>query len=113
MKSKEKRRTNSLRINSDKLIGGQIGHIGYFWEAVDVPDEIIEQYSAYCKECGAVLSVVDKKFEYGIQEINIPVTRPIIKDHRYYVKVCKCGCHNRFFEPIKKGGSRIIFGMSA
>ena len=112
IKLEVKRRTNSLRSKSDKLIGGQVGHLGYCREAVDVPDEIIDQHSAYCKECGAILSESEKMFEYSIQEINIPVIRPVVKEHRYYARVCKCGCHNRSYEQRKRGGSRIVFGKS-
>ena len=77
MESEVKRRASSLRPKSDKLIGGQIGHMGYSREVVDVPDASIDQYSDYCKECGEVLSESEKTFEYSIQEIDIPVVLPI------------------------------------
>ena len=112
IKSEVKRRTNSLRSKSDKLIGGQVGHLGYCRETVDVPDEIIDQHSDYCKECGAILSESEKMLEYSIQEIDIPVIRPVVKEHRYYARVCKCGCRNRSYEQRKRGGSRIVFGKS-
>lgn len=112
MKSEVKRRTSSLRPKSDRLVGGQIGHTGYTRETVDVPDEIIDLESAYCMECGASLSETKRTFEYAIQEIDIPAISPIIKEHRHYAKVCTCGCHNRSYEPRKRGGSSIFFGKN-
>lgn len=112
LKSEVKRRTNSLRPKSDRLVGGQMGHAGCTRETVDTPDEIIELHSDYCRECGANLSDADRKFEYAIQEIDIPIISPIIKEHRHYAEVCTCGCHNRSYQPRKRGGSNIIFGKS-
>jgi len=110
LKSEVIRRTSSLRPKSDKLVGGQVGHTGCTRERVDIPDEIVDQHCAYCHECGAELCVAEKVFEYAIQEIDIPSIQPIIREHRHYAKICKCGCHNRSYAPRKRGGSNIVFG---
>ena len=55
---------------------------------------------------------MDRTLEYAVQEIDIPVISPIIKEHRHYAKVCTCGCHNRSYTPRKRGGSRIFFGKN-
>ncbi len=112
LNSEVKRRTTSLRPKSDRLIGGQIGHVGCTRETVDTPDEIIDLNSSYCVACGANLYETEKTFEYAIQEIDIPIITPIIKEHRHYAKVCKCGCRNRSYEPRKRGGSSIVFGKN-
>lgn len=112
MKSEVKRRTSSLRPKSDRLAGGQMGHVGCTRQTVNTPDQIIDLQSEYCMECGANLSGAEREFEYAIQEIDIPAISPIIKEHRHYAKVCTCGCHNRSYEPRKRGGSSITFGKS-
>jgi transposase len=110
IKSEVKRRTSSLRPKSNRMAGGQVGHSGCTRETADAPDEAIDLQSDYCRECGADLSEAGGTFEYAIQEIDIPVIQPIVREYRHYAKVCKCGCHNRSYEPRKRGGSRIVFG---
>jgi len=112
MKSEVKRRTSSLRPKSDRLAGGQMGHVGCTRQMVNTPDEIIDLQSEYCMECGTNLSEVEREFEYAIQEIDTPAISPVIKERRHYAKVCTCGCHNRSYEPGKRAGNSIIFGKS-
>ncbi|MFT4073845.1 MAG: IS66 family transposase [Dysgonamonadaceae bacterium] len=112
MKCEVVRRTSSLRPKSDKSVGGQVGHMGFTRQTVDVADEITDQHSDYCNECGAELSGAENVFEYALQEIDIPVIRPVIKEHRHYAKMCKCGYLNRSYEPRKRGGSSIVFGKN-
>lgn len=112
MKSEAKRRTQSLREKSNNPIGGQSGHKGCTREVVDNPDMIIEHHSDYCTECGADLSSSESVLDYATQEIDIPVIEPVIREHRHYTKVCRCGCKNRSFSPRSRGGNAIVFGKN-
>jgi len=55
---------------------------------------------------------VEATLEYTIQEVEMPLITPIIKEHRHSAKVCSCGCHNRPYDPKKRGKNDIIFGKN-
>lgn len=112
MKSEAKRRTQSLRKKSNNPIGGQFGHKRCTREVVDNPDMIIEHHSDYCTECYTDLSSPEFVLDYEIQEIDIPVIEPVIREHRHYTKVYRCGCRNRSFSPRSRGGNAIVFGKN-
>lgn len=106
------RRTKSLREKSNKPVGGQKGHEGTTRKVVEVPDEIENVSSQYCRECGRDLSDIEGELDYTTQEIDLPPIMPIYREHRFYKKICTCGCCNRDYAPRKKGGNAIIFGKN-
>ena len=75
IKSEIERRTKSLREKSDKPVGGQKGHEGTTLKIVDIPDEIEEVKSLYCKNCGRDLSEITPELERASQEIDLPQVR--------------------------------------
>ena len=112
IKSEVVRRTSSLREKSDKPVGGQVGHAGVTRQAEDSPEEIIDHFSTYCSTCGADLSPSERVLEYTRQEVDVPWVEPVIREHRYYTRICKCGCRNRGYESRKPGGNKIVFGKN-
>lgn len=110
VKSEVIRRTKSLRVKSNKPIGGQPGHEGHTRKMIDTPNEIITHASDYCMRCGKDISDIEAYLEYVTQEIELPVITPVVKEHRHFVKVCSCGCHNRPYAERKRGGNDITFG---
>ena len=112
MKSETKRRPQSLRDKSNNPVGGQLGHEGCPREVVDNPGEIVNHQSNYCTACGADLSSSERVLDYTTQEIDIPQIEPVIREHRHYVKVCSCGCKNRLYAPLGRGGNAVVFGKN-
>ena len=112
IKAEIERRTRSLRKKSDKPVGGQTGHEGTTRKMVDTPDEIEEVSSRYCRECGRDLSEIEGELDYVMQEVDLPVIRPIYRERRFYKKVCSCGCCNRDYAPRKRGGNAVTFGRN-
>lgn len=101
-----------MREKSNNPIGGQLGHKGFTREVVDNLDMIIDHHSDYCIECGSDLSSSESVLDYMTQEIDIPLIESIIREHRHYTKVCRCGCKNRSFGPHNRGGNAIVFGKN-
>ena len=112
IKAEMERRTKSLRVKSDKPVGGQIGHEGTTRKMVDTPDEIEEVSSQYCRECGRDLSEIEGVLDYVTQEVDLPVIRPVYRERRFYKKVCSCGCCNRDYAPRRRGGNAVTFGKN-
>lgn len=85
------RRTRSLRKESNKSIGGQVGHKGSTLRTTQTPDKIEEYFPDVCKHCGSNLSEATAKYVGSRQIIDIPPIYPIITEHRVYSKQCTCG----------------------
>jgi transposase len=112
MKSEAERRTQSLRRKSDKPVGGQKGHEGTTRGKTENVDEIVNHASNYCSCCGHDLSAIEPVLEYSTQEIDMPLPKPVIIEHRHYARVCTCGHHNRSQAPGKRGGNVVTFGKN-
>jgi hypothetical protein len=104
------RRTKSLRLKSDRSVGGQKGHPGSTRKLVEHPDETESVMAEVCSGCGNPLSELEGVLEYVSQEIDLPAIHPICRERRFYRKVCTCGCTNRIHEPRGKGGNSVTFG---
>ena len=94
MKDEVIRRTRSLRKPSGKKLGGQKGHDGHKLSCSFVPDEIIDEVANYCTRCAESLSDAERVLDYVTQVISIPELKPVIKEIRHYVMVCK-NCDER------------------
>lgn len=96
MKDEIVRRTKTLRKPSGKKPGGQEGHNGHKLSCVDTPDEIIDDVPDYCTNCGETLADAERILDYVTQKVSIPELKPVVKEIRHYVMVCKnCGEHIR------------------
>lgn len=108
IKSKVIRRTISLREKSDRLPGGQLGHTGTTRTKIDNPDIIDVHVSSFCFKCGVDLSSVESVLKYTTQEIDLPIIKPIVTEHRHYSRTCSCGSEN-LSEPPKGKGNNSVF----
>lgn len=86
IKTEAIRRTKYLSEKSDRPVGGQRGHEGHSRKMVDAPDEVIENFSHYCQQCGSDIYAVKGSLEYTTQEIDIPLIVPIIREYRHFAK---------------------------
>ena len=92
MKDEIVRRTKTLRKPSGKKPGGQEGHKGHKLSCVDTPDEVIDDVPDYCTNCGETLADAERILDYVTQKVSIPELKPVVKEIRHYVMVCKnCG----------------------
>lgn len=112
IKLEVERRTKPLREKSDRKIGGQPCHEGTTRTKVDLPDEIEDVSSMFCRDCGRDLSDVEGELDYITQEVDLPPITPVYRERRFYKKVCTCGCCNRDYAPRKRGGNVITFGKN-
>ena len=83
----------NLREKSGKKSGGQPGHKGSTLKMSEMPDEIVEHISRYCKHCGEEFnSETDFKLHKRKQEIIIPLIKPKTVEHQSFICTCsKCG----------------------
>ncbi|MBW6481077.1 MAG: IS66 family transposase [Bacteroidales bacterium] len=79
----------SLRKQSNRKTGGQIGHEGTTLHMKEIPDEIVEYRPDYCNQCGAILNSEEYKMVSRKQEIVLPPVVPKYIEHRSYT--CTCG----------------------
>lgn len=86
-----KKKTKSLRIKSDKKVGGQIGHEGKTLDVKADPDEILTYSVENCDICGTALKDVGVERIIIRQVIDIPDIKVKVVEHRAEVKKCpKC-----------------------
>lgn len=85
------KKTQSLKENSDKKVGGQSGHKGHSLKMVSNPDSVIKHEPSYCNCCGNDLSCVASKFIDRRQVFDIPEIKPIVTEYQLFEKQCTCG----------------------
>lgn len=86
-----KKKTKSLRVKSEKKVGGQLGHEGKALELSENPDEILNHTVETCDICGTDLKNVATDRVIIRQVIDIPDVKVKIIEHRAEVKKCpKC-----------------------
>ena len=111
MKAEIVRRTKTLRKPSGKKSGGQVGHKGCKLSCVDSPDEIVDDVSNYCTNCGESLADAERILDYVTQVISIPEIRPIIKEIRHYVMICK-NCGERIRTTPRRRSNDVVYDAS-
>jgi len=111
MKDEVVRRTRSLRKPSGKRPGGQKGHDGHKLSCASVPDEIIDEAPNYCTRCGESLADVERVLDYVTQVISIPELKPVIKEIRHYVMVCK-NCGERIRTAPRRRSNNVVYDSS-
>lgn len=108
MKSEVIRRTKSLRKPTGKKPGGQRGHIGTSLEMADTPDETEVISANYCSQCGSSLEDCERILDYVTQVISLPHLKPIVKEVRHYITLCKnCGAHIQS-HPKRRNGFNLV-----
>ena len=111
-KSRKLLATRSLRENSGKPNGGQIGHKGHTLEMASEPDSIIEHKPYFCTRCGNDLSSIEGKVIEIRQVFDLPIPiRPLVAEHQLIGKKCSCGHCNKIDFP-KEVRSRVSYGAT-
>ena len=105
------RRTRSLRKPSGKNLEGQKGHDGHKLSCSSIPDEIIDEAPNYCTRCGESLSDAGRVIDYVTQVISIPELKPVIKEIRHYVMVCK-NCGERIRAAPRRRSNNVVYDSS-
>ena len=111
MKDEIVRRTKTLRKPSGKKPGGQEGHKGHKLSCVDTPDEIIDDVPDYCTNCGETLADAERILDYVTQKVSIPELKPVVKEIRHYVMVCK-NCGERIRTTPRRRSNDVVYYAS-
>lgn len=111
MKDEIVRRTETLRKPSGKKPGGQEGHKGYKLSCISNPDEVVDDTPNYCTNCGESLADAERILDYVTQVVSIPELKPVVKEIRHYVMVCK-NCGERIRTTPRRRSNDVIYDAS-
>lgn len=111
MKDEVVRRTKTLRKPSGKKSGGQEGHKGHKLSCIDTPDEVIDDVPDYCTNCGESLADAERILDYVTQKVSIPELKPVVKEIRHYVMVCK-NCGERIRTAPRHRSNDVVYDAS-
>ena len=107
------RRTKTLRKPTGRKPGGQKGHEGSTLKMTRTPDETEEVSANYCTKCGVSLEDCERILDYVTQVVSIPDLKPIVKEIRHYITVCKqCGERIQLHAPRKRGSNAVVYDAS-
>ena len=109
MKDENIRRTKTLRKPTGRKPGGQQGHEGSTLKITEKPDETEDVSANYCTKCGASLEDCERILDYVTQVVSIPDLKPVVKEIRHYITVCK-NCGERIqHAPRKRGSNAVVY----
>ena len=111
MKDEIVRRTKTLREPSGKRPGGQKGHEGSRLSLSVTPDEVIDDAPSYCTNCGESLADAERVLDYVTQVVSIPDLKPVIKEIRHYVMICK-KCGERVRTAPRRRSNDVVYDAS-
>ena len=111
MKDEIVRRTKPLRKPSGKKPGDQQGHKGHKLSCIVTPDEVIDDVPSYCSNCGDSLADAERVLDYVTQVVSIPELKPVVKEIRHYVKVCK-NCGERVRTAPRHRSNDVVYDAS-
>ena len=111
MKDEIVRRTKTLRKPSGKKPGGQEGHKGHKLSCIDTPDEVIDDVPDYCTNCGKSLVDAERILDYVTQVVSIPELKPVVREIRHYVMVCK-NCGERIRTTPRRRSNDVVYDAS-
>ena len=110
MKDEAIRRTKTLRKPTGRKPGGQKGHEGSTLKMTQTPDETEDVSANYCTKCGSSLEDCERILDYVTQVVSIPDLKPVVKEIRHYVTVCKqCGERIQSHAPRKRGSNAVVY----
>ncbi len=91
-----RKRTKSLREQSGRKPGGQVGHKGATREMVEKPDHLVIHAPESCSLCGSSLSGAEVKGSERRQVHDLPPQKIEVIEHLAQTKVCvRCGMKNK------------------
>ena len=107
------RRTKTLRKPTGRKPGGQKGHEGSTLKMTQAPDETEDVSANYCTKCGASLEDCERILDYVTQVVSIPDLKPVVKEIRHYITVCKnCGERIQSHAPRRRGSNAVVYDAS-
>lgn len=110
MKDEAIRRTKTLRKPTGRKPGGQKGHEGSTLKMTDKPDETENVSANYCTRCGASLEDCEHILDYVTQVVSIPDLKPIVREIRHYITVCKkCGERVQSHAARRRGSNAVVY----
>ena len=113
MKDEVVRRTKTLRKPTGRKPGGQEGHKGSTLKKVVSPDETEDVSANYCTRCGSSLEDSERVLDYVTQVVSIPELKPLVKEMRHYITVCrKCGERIQSHPPRRRGSNAVVYDAS-
>ena len=113
MKDEAIRRTKTLRKPTGRKPGGQNGHEGSTLKMTQAPDETEDVSANYCTKCGSSLEDCERILDYVTQVVSIPDLKPVVKEIRHYITVCKnCGERIQSHAPRKRGSNAVVYDAS-
>ena len=113
IKAEVLRRTKTLRKPTGRKPGGQEGHEGCTLKKAQTPDETEDIMANYCTRCGASLEDCERILDYVTQVVSIPELKPIVKEIRHYIMVCKkCGERIQLHAARKRGSNAVVYDAS-
>ena len=105
------RRTKTLRRSTGKKPGGQAGHKGHKLSCIDTPDEVVDDIPNYCTNCGESLAEAERILDYVTQVVSIPELKPVVKEIRHYVMICK-NCGERIRTAPRQRSNDVVYDAS-
>ena len=111
MKDEIVRRTKTLRKPSGKKPGGQNGHEGRKLSRSSTPDEVIDDIPNFCTNCSESLADAERVLDYVTQVVSIPELKPVIKEIRHYVMICK-KCGERVRTAPRRRSNDVVYDVS-
>ena len=111
MKDEIVRRTKTLRKPSGKKPGGQNGHEGRKLSRSSTPDEVVDDIPNFCTNCGESLADAERVLDYVTQVVSIPELKPVIKEIRHYVMICK-KCGERVRTAPRRRSNDVVYDVS-
>ena len=76
-----------------------------------ISDEIIDEVPNYCTRCAESLSDAERVLDYVMQVISIPELKPVIKEIRHYVMICK-NCGERIRTVPRRRSNNVVYDSS-
>ena len=111
MKDEIVRRTKTLRKPSGKKPGGQKGHEGHRLSCTATPDEVVDDTPNYCTNCGESLADAERVLDYVTQVVSIPELKPVVKEIRHYIMICK-NCGERIRTAPRHRSNDVVYDAS-
>jgi len=95
------KKNQSLREQSTKKIGGQVGHKGSTLEMISIPTHIEVLQVGTCSNCGLDIRNVASSNTEKRQVVDIaPIQPTIVIEYQSISKICSCGKCNKAVFPL-------------
>ncbi len=104
------KRNQSLRKRSNKKVGGQKGHKGYYLKMPETPDVVEKHVPKYCTNCGKEFKG-EPTFLGKRQILDIPEIKAKWTEHQIYSFQCSCGACVKADYPLQ-ASNNVCYGKN-